>query len=150
MRLRALVALESAAILALLAWRRPGSADYREGHRILACGRQKMRKSRASGPQFRAASDQSLLVYLGEEIALENHQRVLKLLRLLQAEPIDGIRNLHPAYGSLLIKFDPLRLDHEELQSKLIPYLGRLDRSRFRLLGKSRFPCATRENLGPI
>lgn len=87
-----------------------------------------MRKSRTSEPQFRAASDESLLVYLGEEIALENHQRVLKLLRLLQAEPIDGIRNLHPAYSSLLIKFDPLRLDHDKLQSRLIPYLSRLDR----------------------
>jgi KipI family sensor histidine kinase inhibitor len=87
-----------------------------------------MRRSTASEPQFRAASDQSLLVYLGEEIALENHRRVLKLLRLLQSEPIDGIRNLHPAYSSLLIKFDPLRLDHDEVQSKLIPYLGRLDR----------------------
>ena len=87
-----------------------------------------MRKSTASEPQFRAASDQSLLVYVGEEIALENHQRVLKLLRLLQSEPIDGIRNLHPAYSSLLIKFDPLRLDHDKLQSRLVPYLGRLDR----------------------
>jgi len=53
---------------------------------------------------------------------------VLKLLRLLQSEPIDGIRNLHPAYSSLMIKFHPLKLDHDELQSKLIPYLGRLDR----------------------
>jgi KipI family sensor histidine kinase inhibitor len=87
-----------------------------------------MRKSTASEPQFRAASDQSLLVYLGEEIALENHRRVLKLLRLLQAEPIDGVRNLHPAYSSLLIKFDPLRLDHDKLQSRLVPYLSRLDR----------------------
>jgi KipI family sensor histidine kinase inhibitor len=87
-----------------------------------------MRKSTASEPQFRAASDQSLMVYLGEEIALKHHQRVLKLLRLLQAEPIDGIRNLHPAYSSLLIKFDPLRLDHDTLQSRLIPYLSRLDR----------------------
>lgn len=87
-----------------------------------------MRKSRTSEPQFRAASDQSLLVYLGEEIALENHQRVLKLIRLLQSEPIDGVRNLHPAYSSLLINFDPLRLDHDKLQSTLIPYLERLDR----------------------
>lgn len=102
--------------------------EFREGHRILACGRQKMRKSRPSEPQFRAASDQSLLIYLGEEIALENHQRVLKLLRLLQSESIDGIRNLHPAYSSLLIKFDPLRLDHDKLKSRLVPYLGRLDR----------------------
>src|ERR1700676_3014137 len=86
-----------------------------------------MLKSRTSEPQFRAASDQSLLVYLGEEIALENHQRVLKLLRLLQSEPIDGILNLHPAYCSLLIKFDPLRLDHDQFEAALLPYLDRLE-----------------------
>jgi inhibitor of KinA len=27
-----------------------------------------------------------------------------------------------------LIKFDPLKLDHDKLQSRLVPYLGRLDR----------------------
>jgi inhibitor of KinA len=84
-------------------------------------------QSATDDAQFRAASDQSLLVSFGERIALESHQRVLKLLRLLQSEPIGGIRNLHPGYCSLLIKFDPLRLDHNELQSRLLPYLPRLD-----------------------
>jgi KipI family sensor histidine kinase inhibitor len=88
-----------------------------------------MRKSAAGDAQFRAASDQSLLVSFGQQITLENHQRVLKLLRLLQAEPIEGIRNLHPAYCSLLIKFDPLRLDHDEVQSRLLPYLARLGKT---------------------
>ena len=83
-------------------------------------------KSTAGDPQFRAASDQTLLVSFGQQITLESHQRVLKLLQLLQAEPIDGIRNLHPAYCSLLIKFDPIRLSHEELQAKLLPRLVRL------------------------
>ena len=77
---------------------------------------------------FRAASDQSLLVSFGQQITLENHRSVLKLLRLLQSKPIDEIRNLHPAYCSLLIKFDPLRLDHHELQTRLAPYLARLQR----------------------
>lgn len=88
-----------------------------------------MPKSAAADAQFRAASDQSLLVSFGERITLESHQRVLKLLRLLQSEPIGGIRNLHPAYCSLLIKFDPLRLDHDELQSRLLPYLARLEQA---------------------
>jgi inhibitor of KinA len=57
---------------------------------------------------FRYASDQSLMIYLGEEINLETHRRVLKLLRLLEAEPIPGVRNLHPAYNSILIVFDPV------------------------------------------
>lgn len=89
----------------------------------------KIRKSTASDAQFRAASDQSLLVSFGERITLEGHQRVLKLLGLLQSEPIEGIRNLHPAYCSLLIKFDPLRLDHDELQSRLLPFLARLGKT---------------------
>lgn len=84
------------------------------------------RKSAAGDVQFRAASDQSLLVFFGQEITLQSHHSVLKLLRLLQAEPIDGILNLHPAYCSLLVKFDPLRLDHEQLQSRLLPFLTRL------------------------
>jgi KipI family sensor histidine kinase inhibitor len=108
-----------------------------------------MHKSRTSEPQFRAASDQSLLVYLGEEIALDNHQRVLKLLRLLQSEPIDGIRNLHPAYSSLLIKFDPLRLDHEELRSRLIPYLGRLDREPLPATREVEIPVCYGGEFGP-
>jgi KipI family sensor histidine kinase inhibitor len=108
-----------------------------------------MSKSRTSEPQFRAASDQSLLVYLGEEIALENHQRVLKLLRLLQAEPIDGVRNLHPAYSSLMIKFDPLRLDHDELQSRLVPYLGRLDQEPLPATREVEIPVCYGGEFGP-
>jgi inhibitor of KinA len=108
-----------------------------------------MRKSRTSETQFRAASDQSLLVYLGEEIALEDHQRVLKLLRLLQSEPIAGIRNLHPAYSSLLIKFDPFRLDHNELRSTLIPYLGRLDREPLPATREVEIPVCYAGEFGP-
>ena len=87
----------------------------------------KMRKSATNEPQLRAASDQSLLVSFGRQITLEHHQSVVKLLRLLQSEPIEGIRNLHPAYCSLLIKFDPIKLDHDELEARLLPCLARLE-----------------------
>src|SRR6266566_3584508 len=90
---------------------------------------EKMRQAAAGAAQFRAASDQSLLISFGQHITPDSHQRVLKLLHLLQAEPIEGIRNLHPAYCSLLIKFDPLRLDHDEVQSRLVPYLARLGKT---------------------
>ncbi len=86
-----------------------------------------MRKSAGNHAQFREASDRSLLVSFGERITLETHQDVRKLLRLLQIEPMDGIRNLHPAYCSLLIQFDALQLDHDELQSRLTSYLVRLE-----------------------
>ncbi len=66
--------------------------------------------------EFQYASDQTVQVSLGDAIALETHQRVRKLLRLLQVEAMPGVRNLHPAYCSLLIKFDPLRTDHATVE----------------------------------
>src|SRR5713226_6171613 len=82
--------------------------------------------SAAPGVQFQPASDQSLLIYFGHQITLEAHEQVRKLLRLLESEPIPGVRNLHPAYCSLLIKFDPLSLQHNELEKVLRTYLERL------------------------
>jgi inhibitor of KinA len=76
--------------------------------------------------QFYPASDQSLLVHFGRRITIEGHERVAKLLRLLESEPIVGVRNLHPGYCSLLVKFDPLKLDHPQLEGILRPYVGRL------------------------
>ena len=76
--------------------------------------------------RFQAASDQSLLVYFGEYITRPAHGQILKLLHLLQFEPVAGVVNLHPAYCSLLLKFDPLRLRHEELEATLRLYLDRL------------------------
>jgi KipI family sensor histidine kinase inhibitor len=76
---------------------------------------------------FEYASDQSIMVYLGDEIDLQTHLRVLKLLRLLEAEPIPSVRNLHPAYTSILIVFDPLAQDHSTLERILTHYIARLD-----------------------
>jgi inhibitor of KinA len=75
--------------------------------------------------RFQPASDQSLLVYLGETISPATHRRVLKLLRLLESQPIPGVRDLHPAYASLLVVFDALQLRHEELAQILREYLAR-------------------------
>jgi inhibitor of KinA len=77
--------------------------------------------------RFQRASDQSLLIYFGEQITLDAHEHVRKLLLLLEREPIAGIRNLHPAYCSVLVKFDPLKWRHEQLEEILKQYLGRLE-----------------------
>jgi KipI family sensor histidine kinase inhibitor len=81
----------------------------------------------ADGARFQPASDQSLLVYFGQQITRDAHQQVMKLLRLLESEPVAGIRNLHPAYCSLLVKFDVLKLRHEKLEAILRGYLNRLE-----------------------
>jgi KipI family sensor histidine kinase inhibitor len=79
------------------------------------------------GVRFKPSSDQSLLVYFGHEIALQAHERVRRLLRLLELEPVAGVRNLHPAYCSVLVKFDALKLGHDELEAILRKYLDRLE-----------------------
>jgi len=86
-----------------------------------------MLKSAADVARFQRASDQSLLIYFGQQITLGAHERVKKLLRLFESEPLAGIRNLHPAYCSVLVKFDPLKWRHEQLEEILKQYLTRLE-----------------------
>lgn len=86
-----------------------------------------MAASAAECTRFQCASDQSLLVYFGQQITLDAHQSVMRLLRLLELKPVAGIRNLHPAYCSLLVKFDALKLRHDELEAILRSYLNRLE-----------------------
>lgn len=77
--------------------------------------------------RFQAASDQSLLVYFGEKISLETHQQIVRFLKLLQAEPVEALKNIHPAFCSVLVKFDALKFTHAEIESLLTPYLSRLE-----------------------
>ena len=86
-----------------------------------------MPASAAAFPRFQPASDHSLLICFDQQISLAAHLRIRKLLRLLELEPIASVRNLHPAYCSLLFKFDPLIIDHDHLESILRSYLQRLD-----------------------
>jgi KipI family sensor histidine kinase inhibitor len=86
-----------------------------------------MRTATSGVARFQPASDQSLLVYCGQQITLSAHQRVWKLLGLLEREPIAGVRNLNPAYCSILVSFDALRLNHRELEEILREYIARLD-----------------------
>jgi inhibitor of KinA len=96
----------------------------------------------SSGVRFQVASDQALIVCfdssatksgakaprLQNQITIEAHERVRRLLRLVELEPIVGVRNLHPAYCSLLFKFDAMKLRHEELQEILGGYVRRMEK----------------------
>jgi inhibitor of KinA len=77
-----------------------------------------------------AASDQSMLIYLGEEIGLAAHERVLKLLRVLQKEAPSWLRNVQPAYCSLMVTFDACRVDHAEVESTLRQFEQRAESLR--------------------
>ncbi len=58
-------------------------------------------------PVIRHASDHTLLIAFADEISLAAHRRVRAALHALGREPIPGVTNLHPAYASLLVSYDP-------------------------------------------
>src|SRR5580692_2460762 len=74
------------------------------------------------------ASDRALLVYFGEQIELHTHEHVRKFVRLLEREPIAGVRNVQPAYCSVLLDFDPLKLAHRDVERAVRDRVERLDK----------------------
>ena len=89
-----------------------------------------MAAEKRASARFQPASDQSLLIYFGEKITIKAHEQVRKLLHLLETEPVVGVRNLHPGYCSLLVKFDALRWRHEKLEKELRKHLSRLNKAK--------------------
>ena len=73
-----------------------------------------------NGASFARASDQALLVSFGDRISLESHRQVLALAAALQGKPIAAAVNLHPAYCSLLIRFDACRASHEDIEREVL------------------------------
>jgi KipI family sensor histidine kinase inhibitor len=69
--------------------------------------------------RYLPASDQSLLVQIGDRITPEAGGLVAKVVQLLAQHPVDGIVDVNPAYCSLLVKFDGLRLDHATVETHL-------------------------------
>jgi KipI family sensor histidine kinase inhibitor len=99
--------------------------------------------------RFQFSSDQSLLVYFGHQITLEANEKVRRLLRLLESEPVAGVGNLHPAYCSLLIKFDALRMEGDELKAILRRYLKRLDEVKLPEPRRVEIPVSYGGEFGP-
>ena len=101
-----------------------------------------MGTSASGGVRFQVASDQALIVYfdpaakksgaearpIQNQITIEAHEQVRRLVRLVELEPIRGVRNLHPAYCSLLVKFDATKMRHEDLEEILRGYIERMER----------------------
>jgi inhibitor of KinA len=67
--------------------------------------------------QFCPASDQSLLAYVGNDIGQAAHENVLRLLRCIETAQPSWLRNLQPAYCSVLICFDPAQITHAEVET---------------------------------
>ncbi len=65
--------------------------------------------------QIRASGDRSLLVSFGEEISPQAHRAVRRVTAALAGAR--GVTNLHPAFASVLVEFDPRLHTHAEIES---------------------------------
>ena len=71
---------------------------------------------------IRPASDRSLLLSFGDEITFDAHLAVARLTRCL--EGVRGILNLHPAYSSVLVDFDPRLRSHAQVEALVLERLA--------------------------
>jgi len=74
-------------------------------------------------PQILDASDHSVLVRFGSEIDPSLHQSVRRLTHALLSNTQRWFANLHPAYASVLVTYDPRMIDSEEIRVRLFRHL---------------------------
>lgn len=66
-------------------------------------------------PKIVPLGDTTLLVQFGEEIDLAVNQRVHAMAALLDASPPAGMIETVPAYGTLLVHYDPLLIPYTQI-----------------------------------
>lgn len=70
-------------------------------------------------PQICYAGDQALLISLGNEINLDTNRKVHAFARLLQENIPQGIIDIIPAYTTLVIQFDALLIEGDQLEKTI-------------------------------
>ncbi|MFK7891796.1 MAG: allophanate hydrolase subunit 1 [Granulosicoccus sp.] len=77
-----------------------------------------------SEPAFISVSDHAVLVQYGTTISDELLQSVQALDRALALQPPHGVLEVTPALVNLLIVFDPMQTDHDDLVQAVRPLLS--------------------------
>jgi allophanate hydrolase subunit 1 len=83
-----------------------------------------------------------------DRISLAAHRDVLRLTPLLQS--VRGVTNVHPAYASILIDFDPRAIRHGDWSAPRRSFSHRRLARRCPSRARWRFPWLTAANTGRI
>ena len=78
-------------------------------------------------PQFKAIADHALLVTFAQEITEEAHAFVLALDKAITSDLPDGVIETVPALVNLLVSFDPIKTDHNAVESSVRACLNGLE-----------------------
>src|ERR1700709_1958550 len=72
-----------------------------------------------SPPRLLPSGDSAITVEFSRSIDDAANRRVVALDRALAAEPIAGVTEAVPTYRSLLVHYDPLQINFDDLGEKL-------------------------------
>jgi inhibitor of KinA len=74
--------------------------------------------------RIEALNENSSIIYLGDEISDDVSARVGRAAAVVQQSLGRLLIDLVPSYTSLLLYYDPDRIDHEQLHQRLVQLLG--------------------------
>ena len=66
-------------------------------------------------PRIAPLGDSALLVQLADEIDIAVNQKIHTLAALINVAPLEGVTETVPAYGTLLVHYDPLAISDAQL-----------------------------------
>ena len=81
--------------------------------------------------------DNALLVEFGDTISLKTNRKVIALNDAILKTEIQGVEELVPTYRSLLVRYNPLEVDYEQLVCRVEDIEKTLKKTMVRIEGKS-------------
>ncbi|HHY71151.1 MAG TPA: 5-oxoprolinase subunit PxpB [Thermoanaerobacterales bacterium] len=81
-------------------------------------------------PKLLLVGDKAIVIEYGDEISEECNDKVLNLHNILRTEKINGVTGLIPTFRSLLIKYNPLKVNFQELVKTINKYTDCENNSR--------------------
>jgi inhibitor of KinA len=77
------------------------------------------KKKSSQNIQFIPSGDAALILKAGDDISPGTNAVVRKLLFVIEQEKIGGVLDLLPSYNELMVCYDPVRLDLQEITRRL-------------------------------
>lgn len=69
--------------------------------------------------RFLTAGDSSILVEFGKEISPEINGKISSAVQIIKEQHIEGVRDMIPAFCSLLVNYDPRVISYNEIKTRL-------------------------------
>ena len=69
--------------------------------------------------KIHTAGDSSVLIEFGQEISPKINAKITAFVHLMKAQHVEGVKDMIPAFTSLLINYDPRVVNYSALKERL-------------------------------